>query len=53
MEEQFKGKRSIRYSNAGNINGYIGRRFYCYIGERYFSMDEDKAADWVAGRIDL
>lgn len=52
-EAPFTGKRSIRYTNAGNIRGYVGGRFYCHIGERWFAPDEELAAAWVAGEVDL
>lgn len=51
--ETFTGKRSIKRSVAGNINGYVGRKFYRNLGLSYSRYDEEFAERWVKGEVEL
>jgi len=48
-----KGKRTIRRSVYGNLNGYIGGRFWVCLGDAFSEYDKEQADRWVRGEIDL
>ena len=46
-----KGKRSIRTTVYGNVNGYIGGKFWLTIGEAYSKITDQEAAEWLAKEV--
>jgi hypothetical protein len=48
MTEQPKGKRSIRITVRGSVNGYIGRTMWVCFGERYDPNAHDRAEAWLS-----
>lgn len=48
-----KGKRTVRRTIYGNINGYIGGRFWLCLGDAFSKYDREQAERWVRGEIDL
>jgi hypothetical protein len=42
------GKRTIRRTVHGSIQGYVGGRFWCNFGDAYDTCAEADANDWVA-----
>lgn len=52
-EQAPKGKRTVRRSVYGNLNGYIGGRFWVCIGNAFFKPDQELAERWACGEIDL
>lgn len=46
-------KRSVRYTVAGNIQGYLGGKAYRFIGTVACTQSMDFADAWVAGKVGL
>lgn len=46
-----KGKRTIRRSIYGNLNGYVSGRFWAYLGNAFSDYDQEQAMRWQNGEI--
>jgi hypothetical protein len=44
-----KGKRSLRTTVAGNINGYVSGKFWKTFGDAYAPWVEAEANEWLNG----
>lgn len=44
-----KGKRTIRTTVRGSVNGYIGGKFWECLGERGDSWTDERVAEFMAG----
>lgn len=42
-----KGKRSVRRTVAGNINGYVSGKFWCTFGEAFLPWVDREAQAWL------
>ena len=51
INEGKESKRSIRRTNAGNIQGYVGGKHYRHIGDAYYQPHEDFAEKWIKGEV--
>jgi len=47
-----KGKRTVRANAWGNLNAYIGGRFWKTIGPQYQVGTDEGAAAFLAGLVD-
>lgn len=50
-EETPKGKRSIRRTIYGNLNGYVSGKFWVTFGEAYTTAAEEKAEEWMKENV--
>lgn len=44
-----KGKRSVRRSVYGNLNGYVSGRFWHSFGDAFTPCNQREADAWLAG----
>ena len=47
-----KGKRTVRRSIYGNLNGYIGGRFWTTFGDAFDTCNQEDADAWARGETD-
>lgn len=46
------GKRRVRETVWGNVNAYVGRRFWKTLGPTYSVGIDEAIADWLSGKDD-
>ena len=44
------GKRTLRRTVRGSLNGYVGGKFWCNFGDMFDSWAESQAQAWVESR---
>ena len=44
------GKRRVRETVWGNVNAYVGRRFWKTLGPAYSVGIDEKVSDWLTGK---